>query len=634
MPRPSVVLPDRAAGLIDAAVNPPASPNQRRYDLDWIRVGAFGLLILYHVGLVYGVYDWHVHSAHTFEWMREAILITNPWRLTLLFLVSGAALRFMTLRRTPRQVARARFERLVPPLLFGAVVLVPIQAWIEAMDKGGWPGGMAGYVAWMAREFGPSGLADGVPVNHLWFIVYIAAYSVVAILLWRKAGLIEGLGRGLERALTGPWLLILPILYLFAIRYSLFPTFGITNVLHWDWYNHALSLAAFVFGFAIVGREDLWRNIERCRWVATGLAVTALPIMMIQVWHPGARAFWDVPRPLVYAIDQWSTIVAILGFGSKHLRDRSGPVLTYLTQATFPLYLAHQTVLVAAVWIIRPAALPAGLEALSLVAVTFLGSLAIYEVVRRIPAIRPLWGLKPLDDRPWPLDLKALLKPKLRYHRRRRLLGVGVAAPLLALTVVAAAIAAYPGFNNATQYLSELGGATAKAPIIFNGGVFVAGIMAGLAGVGFGLAIYALTGARVAGWVVAVVFILAGGGMSASTLWPWPDPRHMVINLALGIQLAPLLLLWGLAKRRDMPRLKVFLVATFVIMAILTVLTKHLVLPGTVNDANVGWWERLYAIVLVCWVGVAAWVLDRKLLSVATESPPHRPTVAVFDVPA
>ncbi|PWS21050.1 hypothetical protein DKP78_25630, partial [Enterococcus faecium] len=78
-------------------------------------------------------------------------------------------------------------------------------------------------------------------------------------------------------------------------------------------------------------------------------------------------------------------------------------------QATFPLYLAHQTVLVAAVWIIRPANLPAPVELLSLIALPFVGSLAIYEIVRRIPAIRPLWGLKPLDGRPWPLDLQALL---------------------------------------------------------------------------------------------------------------------------------------------------------------------------------------------------------------------------------
>ena len=627
-------MPDRSGGIIDAAVNPSASSTQRRYDLDWIRVGAFCLLILYHVGLVYGVYDWHIHSAHTFAWMREAILITNPWRLTLLFLVSGAALRFMTLRRTPRQVARARFERLVPPLLFGAVVLVPIQSWIEAMDKGGWPNGVAGYLAWMGREFSLGGLADGVPVNHLWFIVYIAAYSVVTILLWRRPGLIDRLGDWLQKNLAGPRLLVLPILYLIAIRIGLFPWFGVTNVLHWDWYNHALSLAAFVFGFSIVGRESLWRDMERYRWLALGLAAVALPVMMVQVWHPGGRAFWGMPKAVVYGVDQWATIVAILGFGSRHLRARGGPVLNYLTQATFPLYLAHQTILVAAVWIVRPAALPAWLEALFLVAVTFLGSLAVYEVVRRIPAIRPLWGLKPLDGRPWPLDLKALLRPTQRYHRRRRLLGVGVAAPLLALTVVAAAIAAYPGFDNATQYLSELGGASASAPIIFNGGVFVAGIMAGLGGIGFGLAVYALTGARVAGWVIVVVFVLAGTGMAGSTLYPWPDPRHMVINLALGIQLAPLLLLWGLHRRRDMPRLKVFLAATFVVMAVLTVLTKHLVLPGAVNDANVGWWERLYALVLVGWVGVAAWVLDRKLLAHATESPPPRPASAVLDVPA
>jgi glucan biosynthesis protein C len=594
-------------------VNPSAAPSARRHDLDWIRIGAFALLILYHVGLVYGVYDWHVHSAHTFAWMREAILVTNPWRLTLLFLVSGAALRFMTLRRTPREVARARFARLAPPLLFGALVLVPIQSWIEARDKAGWPGGMDGYLSWMQHEFGWRGLLDGVPVNHLWFIVYIAAYSAVTILLWRRPGLIARLGDGLERSLKGPRLLILPILYLIAIRITLFPFFGLTNVLHWDWYNHALSLGAFVFGFAIVGREAIWRGMERYRWISLGIAVVALPIMMLQVWHPGGRAFLGVPKAIVYGIDQWAVITAILGFGSLHLRNRSSRILNYLTEATFPLYLAHQTVLVVAVWVIRPANLPAPAEALLLVLITFLGSLAIYEAVKRIAIIRPLWGLKPLNNRSWPADFRALAQPSGRFGRRRRLLAIGVAAPVVALLVVLLAVAAYPGFDHATQYLSELGGETARVPIIFNAGLFLAGVLAALAGVGFGLTVHALTGARIAAAVIAIVFVLAGAGLSLSTLYPWPDPRHMVINLGLGIQLAPVLLLWGLAARADLPRLKIFLAVTFGVMAVLTVVTKHLVFPGTVNDGNVGWWERIYAIVLVCWVGIAAWVLGRKL---------------------
>ena len=331
-------------------------------------------------------------------------------------------------------------------------------------------GALFSYLDWMAREFSWRGLMDGVPVNHLWFIVYIAAYSAVTILLWRQPGLIQRIGDWLEQHLRGWRVLVLPILYLIFIRIALFPYFGLTNTLTVDWYNHALSLVAFVFGFAIVGRESIWRDMERLRWVSVTLAAVALPIMMAQVWHPGGRAFWGVPKAIVYGIDQWAVITAILGFGSLYLRDRSSPVLKYLTEATFPLYLAHQTVLVIAVWIIRPANLSAPVELLSLVLITFLGSLAIYEVVKRIPFIRPLWGLKPLDDKPWPIDLRP--EARTPYRRRRHLLGVGVAAPVIALLVVAVAIAAYPDFNNATQYLSELGGATARKPMIFNAGLF------------------------------------------------------------------------------------------------------------------------------------------------------------------
>lgn len=196
---------------------------------------------------------------------------------------------------------------------------------------------------------------------------------------------------------------------------------------------------------------------------------------------------------------------------------------------------------------------------------------------------------------------------------RRLLLICGMAAPLLALASTLLAMAAYPGFDPARQYLSELGGASAHLPIVFNGGVFVSGVMAALAGCGFGSAIVALCNARFVGALTAVVFMLAGFGMGQAALYPWPDPRHLAINLALGIQLAPLLLTWGLWRRRGLWRLKLFLLLVFLAMAVLTLLTKHLVLPALVNDANVGWWERGYAIILVGWVGVAAFVLDRRL---------------------
>ena len=114
--------------------------------------------------------------------------------------------------------------------------------------------------------------------------------------------------------------------------------------------------------------------------------------------------------------------------------------------------------------------------------------------------------------------------------------------------------------------------------------------------------------------------MLAAAGLVISSLYVWPDPRHLAINLGLGIQLAPLFLIWGLYRAEGVERLRWFLAVVFVAMAVLTVLTKHLVLPGTVNPQNVGWWERAFAIVLVGWVGVAAFLLERRLIALALES--------------
>jgi peptidoglycan/LPS O-acetylase OafA/YrhL len=378
----------------------------RRADIDWIRVAAFGLLIVYHVGLVYAPWDWHVHSPHTFESLRYAALVTNPWRLTLLFFVSGVALRFMSRKYAAGAVLRARLARLVPPFLFGVLVLVPPQAWIEAMDKGSWNQSLW---AWWLAEFSPAGLAAGVPVNHLWFVLYIGAYSVLAIGLLAVPRLLALAEAGLEWLLGGWRLLLLPILYLAFARQHLFATYGLSNHLTTDWYNHAMSLGVFGLGFLLAQRETVWRNFERLRFAFLGLAVVALPALIALEAATGGAPD-DLAKNVTFAIDQWATIGAVLGFASRHIRAADGPLLRYLTDAVFPCYLAHQTILVICAGLLKPTGLPVGVEAPLLIAATLGGSLLVYEVVRRIDPIRPLWGLKPRGAKGAPAAAPAAAK--------------------------------------------------------------------------------------------------------------------------------------------------------------------------------------------------------------------------------
>ena len=340
-------------------------------------------------------WDWHVHSPHTLPALGLAALVTNPWRLTLLFMVSGIALRFMVRKTPPARAFGQRLRRLLPPLLFGVLVLVPPQSWIEAVEKGSFSGSLW---AWWLSEFSPAGLRDGVPLNHVWFVLYITVYSLAALALASAPRIFGALETGLAWLLSGGRLLLAPMIYLALLRLWVFPWAGLTNHITDDPYNHAMSLGVFLTGFLLALRDDVWTRFERMRWTALAIAAASLPAL-IYLSRPIDQPP-STPANLAFAIYQWATICAVLGFGSRSLRGADGPALRYLTDAVFPCYLAHQTLLVIAAHVTKPWGLPAGVEAALLATFTLGGSLLVYEIVRRIPWIRPLWGLRPAQRTP------------------------------------------------------------------------------------------------------------------------------------------------------------------------------------------------------------------------------------------
>jgi surface polysaccharide O-acyltransferase-like enzyme len=99
---------------------------------------------------------------------------------------------------------------------------------------------------------------------------------------------------------------------------------------------------------------------------------------------------------LVFSLMQWCALLAALGFVRRHL-NADNAVRRYLTEAVFPLYLLHQTLIILLAHGLRPAALDARLEAPILVLATFAISLLAFEALRRLTWVgwlRPFMGLK------------------------------------------------------------------------------------------------------------------------------------------------------------------------------------------------------------------------------------------------
>ena len=252
---------------------------ERRVDLDWIRIIAFGMLILYHVGMLFVPWDYHVKSAHIEPGLAPAMLLLNPWRLSLLFLVSGAATRFMGQKAPPSALFRNRTARLLPPLVFGMLVIVPPQSYLQVVQKFGYAGSFADFFATHYLAFAPQFCDRGncilMPTwNHLWFVAYLLVYTaILALLLAMAPRLIRGIERRLTPVLSGPLLLVLPALALVAYRIWLQPVFPQTNALIGDWYNHALYGTMFAFGYLFALDGGVAGATQRLRWPALTAAI-------------------------------------------------------------------------------------------------------------------------------------------------------------------------------------------------------------------------------------------------------------------------------------------------------------------------------------------------------------------------
>ncbi len=105
----------------------------RRYDIDWLRVITIGLLLIYHIAIVFqpwGVFIGFIQSEQSMESLWTPMTMINIWRIPLLFFVSGMGVGFAIKKRTWKQLLMERTRRIFIPFLFGIICIVPIHVFI------------------------------------------------------------------------------------------------------------------------------------------------------------------------------------------------------------------------------------------------------------------------------------------------------------------------------------------------------------------------------------------------------------------------------------------------------------------------------------------------------------------------
>ena len=377
-----------------------ATQTGRRYDLDWLRVIAFGLLIFYHVGMFYVTWGWHVKSVYAGPAAEPLMLLVNPWRLALLFFISGVAIRFVTDKAASHwRFLGDRVYRLGLPILAGMTVIVAPQAYFELRELGEIE---PGYLAFWADYLKIDQLYSvATPTwNHLWYVVYLLFYIVIItpfLVVMRRFA--EGVGANWLQVVAGGPIRLLLLFCLPFVLYeaTLAPHFPVTHNLVADWANHANRFTMFLLGYFLAKHHVFWRTVD-----------AALPLALaLSLLIGGGRLYLranhselyealiaGVPvMPFALIIYAWSVMVLLMGLAQRYL-NRPSPALTYLTGAVFCYYILHQTITIAAGYYLTRQALGPWLEFSLVTSATVGGSLAGYEIARRIPFLRPWLGIR------------------------------------------------------------------------------------------------------------------------------------------------------------------------------------------------------------------------------------------------
>jgi len=370
---------------------------ERHYGMDWLRIGAFALLILYHIGMVFVPWGFQVKTAQPIVWTEILMLLTNPWRLTLLFVVSGYASRALFAKSARiGTFVRNRNARLLLPLVFGIAVIVPPQTWVEVVTQHGYTGG---FWHFYTSDYFRFGTLFGIVMptwNHLWFVLYLWFYTLALALLL----LILGSARCqavFDRVFADSRAVWAPLAFLLVTQFWLFHRVEDTHAFFDDWIAHLQYFPAMLFGFGLAGSKPAMAGLARWWKASAVLAVGSYAaIVGLLIAYPDfSFPSHDVTLlyRLVREIEAATAITALIGiaerFGNRDHRWRAT-----LAEATFPFYIIHQTAIVLVEFWIKPLDLGALAEFLILVPATVAACWGFYLIGRKVNWLRPLIGLK------------------------------------------------------------------------------------------------------------------------------------------------------------------------------------------------------------------------------------------------
>lgn len=363
----------------------------RRYDIDWLRIGLIASVFLFHIGMFFNGFGWHIKNNEEIAWLNPIMAYLHRWRMPLLFFVSGVGTYYALGKRNIGQYIRERYNRLIIPLLVGMVFIVPPQIYVEKHAE------YASFLSFIPEMFDGIYPEGNKSWHHLWFVLYLFICSVAAlpVILLFRSKYKNGMVNSLKSYFSVPGSLLTLCIALFLVQLILrnyFPweTHGLFD----DWAYLSYSFLFFIFGFVLFSDTGLIDQIIKQRRLNGFVAFALTGVFFFDYFYsidPYISRNWQL---LLGSLMEWSIGITVIGYGGKYL-NRDSKIRRHLNEAIYPFYILHQTVIVVIGLHLFNLEISAASKALVLTLGSFFISVGIYlAIIRPFNFMRVLFGMR------------------------------------------------------------------------------------------------------------------------------------------------------------------------------------------------------------------------------------------------
>lgn len=348
---------------------------ERKHYIDNLRNMTILLLFPVHTFMI-----WNDYGSRFYIWLGEnkilstCIVLINPWFMPLLFVLAGISARYALEKRSTGEFIRQRIEKLLIPFLSGVVLLVPFQTLYARKFFDNYAGSIWDNLCYFFTHLTDfSGYDGAFTPGHLWFILFLFLISMISLVVWHFLSY-ERLECYVEK------LSVCGVLLLFILIWLMY------YMGNFGGYSLGKNLALYLIGYYVLSNGKVMEKLEKCKKLLLFLFV-AMTVISVTLYYT-VSYYGDLWVNFV----GWISILFLLVFGKNHWNKRTS-FTTYFNQASYPVYILHQSILVALAYYVAHISENFFAQVIGILFGSFLLTVAMYHLIRRIPFIRKIVGI-------------------------------------------------------------------------------------------------------------------------------------------------------------------------------------------------------------------------------------------------